>query len=120
MKAFLMSAVLILFVIMLIYIVKNLIRCAKKGEHSIGVIVIPIHNDMVRLAHEVKKVYWDEAFKEERAKEILLLPVETLDVRMRGIVSNLEKSFSLVRLVSLEEFENTVQVLNNFKDNYNE
>ena len=117
MKAFLMSAVLILFVIMLIYIVKNLIRSAKKGEHSVGVIVIPIHNDMTRLAHEVKKAYWDEAFKEERAKEILLLPVETLDVRTRGIVSGLEKSFSLVRLVSLEEFEKSVQEVNKFKEN---
>lgn len=117
MKAFLMSAVLILFVIMLIYIVKNLIRSAKKGDKSIGFIVIPVHNDMTGLAHEVKKAYWDEAFKEERAKEILLLPTQTLDVHTRNIVANLEKSFSLVRLISMDEFMNLILLENGLKEN---
>ena len=48
MKAILMSIVLVLFVFMLIYIVSCLLRSVKKGEKSVGYLVIPIKNGVCK------------------------------------------------------------------------
>lgn len=104
MKAILMSIVLILFALMLIYIVSCLLRSVKKGEKSVGYLVVPIKNGSEHFVRGVKKAFWDEAFKEEKARSIILLKTESLDRKTQLECEKLAESYKLVKICELSDF----------------
>lgn len=104
MKAILMSIVLILFALMLIYIVSCLLRSVKKGEKSVGYLVIPIKNGSEHIVHGVKRAFWDEAFKEDKARSIILLKTEPLDSETQLECEKLAESYKLVKICELSDF----------------
>lgn len=104
MKAVLMSIVLILFVLMLIYIVSCLLRSVKKGEKSVGYLVIPIKNGAEHIASGVKRAFWDEAFKEDKARSIILLKTEPLNRETQLHCERLAESYKLVKICELSDF----------------
>lgn len=104
MKAILMSIVLILFALMLIYIVSCLLRSVKKGEKSFGYLVVPIKNGAKHFGYSVKKAFWDEAFKEEKARSIILLITEPLDSETQTQCEKLAESYKLVKICELSDF----------------
>lgn len=104
MKAILMSIVLILFALMLIYIVSCLLRSVKKGEKSVGYLVVPIKNGSENIVRGVKRAFWDEAFKEERARSIILLKTESLDSETQLECEKLAESYKLVKICELSDF----------------
>lgn len=104
MKAILMSIVLVLFVFMLIYIVSCLLRSVKKGEKSVGYLVIPIKNGANHIGYNVKKAFWDEAFKEEKARNIVLLKTEPLDSETQNVCERLAESYRLVKICGISDF----------------
>ncbi len=104
MKAILMSIVLILFALMLIYIVSCLLKSVKKGEKSVGYLVIPIKNRAKYIGSGVRKAFWDEAFKEDRARSIILLKTEPLDSETQLKCEKLAESYKLVKICELSDF----------------
>lgn len=104
MEAILMSIVLILFALMLIYIVSCLLRSVKKGEKSIGYLVIPIKSGAAHIGYGVKRAFWDEAFKEEKARSIILLKTEPLDSETLAQCERLAESYKLVKICELSDF----------------
>ncbi|MCD8327555.1 MAG: hypothetical protein LUC25_00475 [Ruminococcus sp.] len=104
MKALLMSIVLILFVVMLIYIVSCLLRSVKSGEKSVGFLVIPINNKTQHISKGVKKAFWDEAFKEDKARSIILLKTESIDHKTQLLCDELAASYKLVEICDIPDF----------------
>lgn len=108
MKTVFICIILVLLAVLMITVLKALAKAASQHFCRSGFIVIPIFNDMERLAVEVKSACWDETFRGARGRKILLVPTEKPDEYTARELKKLTDSFDRLRVVAAGELKDFV------------